>query len=36
VFESRAVEFNLADLLENAGDHYGEREYIVRDGKRRT
>jgi hypothetical protein len=30
------VEFTLADPLENAGDHHGEREYIVCYGKRRT
>jgi len=26
------VEYNLADLLENPADHFGEREYIVCDG----
>jgi acyl-CoA synthetase (AMP-forming)/AMP-acid ligase II len=30
------VEFNLADLFENAVDHFGEREYLVADGKRST
>jgi 3-oxocholest-4-en-26-oate---CoA ligase len=30
------VEFNLADLFEHAADHFGEREYLVCDGKRRT
>src|SRR4029450_10240283 len=30
------VEFNLADLFEHAVDHFGEREYLVCDGKRRT
>jgi acyl-CoA synthetase (AMP-forming)/AMP-acid ligase II len=30
------VEFNLADLFENAVDHFGEREYLVADGRRRT
>ena len=30
------MEFNLADLFENAADHFGEREYVVCDGKRRT
>ncbi|HYD49163.1 MAG TPA: acyl-CoA synthetase [Terriglobales bacterium] len=30
------MEFNLADLFENAVDHFGEREYLVCDGKRRT
>src|SRR6266508_5834799 len=30
------MEFNLADLFENAVDHFGEREYVVCDGKRRT
>jgi acyl-CoA synthetase (AMP-forming)/AMP-acid ligase II len=30
------VEFNLADLFENAADHFGEREYVVCDGKRTT
>jgi acyl-CoA synthetase (AMP-forming)/AMP-acid ligase II len=30
------VEFNLADLFENAVDHFGEREYLVANGKRRT
>lgn len=30
------MEFNLADLFENAVDHFGEREYIVAGGKRRT
>ena len=30
------MEYNLADLFENAADHFGEREYLVCDGKRRT
>jgi acyl-CoA synthetase (AMP-forming)/AMP-acid ligase II len=30
------VEFNLADLFENSVDNYGEREYLVAEGKRRT
>ena len=30
------MEFNLADLFENAVDHFGDREYLVADGKRRT
>jgi acyl-CoA synthetase (AMP-forming)/AMP-acid ligase II len=30
------VEFNLADLFESAADHFGEREYLVVAGKRRT
>jgi acyl-CoA synthetase (AMP-forming)/AMP-acid ligase II len=30
------VEFNLADLFENAVDHFPYREYLVADGKRRT
>jgi acyl-CoA synthetase (AMP-forming)/AMP-acid ligase II len=30
------MEFNLADLFENAVDHFGDREYIVAEGKRRT
>jgi acyl-CoA synthetase (AMP-forming)/AMP-acid ligase II len=30
------VEFNLADLFEHAADNFGEREYVVCDGKRRT
>ncbi|HEX6311797.1 MAG TPA: acyl-CoA synthetase [Acidimicrobiia bacterium] len=30
------MQFNLADLFENAVDHFGEREYLVCDGKRRT
>ena len=30
------MEFNLADLFENAVDAFGEREYLVCDGKRRT
>ena len=30
------MEFNLADLFEHAADHFGEREYVVCDGKRRT
>jgi acyl-CoA synthetase (AMP-forming)/AMP-acid ligase II len=30
------MEFNLADLFENAVDHFGDREYLICDGKRRT
>jgi acyl-CoA synthetase (AMP-forming)/AMP-acid ligase II len=30
------MEFNLADLFENAVDHFADREYLVCDGKRRT
>jgi 3-oxocholest-4-en-26-oate---CoA ligase len=30
------VEFNLADLFEAAADAFGEREYLVCDGRRRT
>jgi 3-oxocholest-4-en-26-oate---CoA ligase len=30
------VEFNLADLFEHAVDHFGDREYLVCDGQRRT
>ncbi len=30
------MEFNLADLFEHAVDHFGEREYLVCDGERRT
>jgi acyl-CoA synthetase (AMP-forming)/AMP-acid ligase II len=30
------MEFNLADLFENAVDHFGDREYVVAEGKRRT
>ena len=30
------MEFNLADLFENAADHFADREYLVCDGKRRT
>ena len=30
------MEFNLADLFENAVDAFGDREYIVADGTRRT
>ena len=30
------MEFNLADLFENAVDAFGDREYLVCDGKRRT
>jgi acyl-CoA synthetase (AMP-forming)/AMP-acid ligase II len=30
------LEFNLADLFENAADHFGDREYLVCEGKRRT
>jgi 3-oxocholest-4-en-26-oate---CoA ligase len=30
------VEFNLADLFERAVDHFGDREYLVAEGERRT
>ena len=30
------MEFNLADLFENAVDHFGDRDYLVCAGKRRT
>jgi len=30
------MEFNLADMFENAVDHFGDREYLVCAGKRRT
>ncbi|MBM4267419.1 MAG: acyl-CoA synthetase [Deltaproteobacteria bacterium] len=30
------MEFNLADLFEHAVDHFGDREYLICDGKRRT
>jgi acyl-CoA synthetase (AMP-forming)/AMP-acid ligase II len=30
------MEFNLADLFENAVDHFADREYLVAEGKRRT
>jgi len=30
------MEFNLADLFEHAADHFGDREYVVAEGKRRT
>ncbi len=30
------MEFNLADLFENAVDHFGDRECLVAEGKRRT
>jgi acyl-CoA synthetase (AMP-forming)/AMP-acid ligase II len=30
------MEFNLADLFEHAVDNFGEREYLVADGRRRT
>jgi len=30
------MQFNLADLFENAADHFGDREYLVCEGKRRT
>jgi acyl-CoA synthetase (AMP-forming)/AMP-acid ligase II len=30
------MHFNLADLFENAVDHFGDREYVVCDGERRT
>jgi acyl-CoA synthetase (AMP-forming)/AMP-acid ligase II len=30
------MEFNLADLFEHAADHFGDREYLVCEGKRRT
>ncbi len=30
------MEFNLADMFENSVDHFGDREYLVCAGKRRT
>ena len=30
------MEFNLADLFEHAVDHFGDREYLVAGGRRRT
>ena len=30
------MEFNLADLFEHSVDNFGEREYLVADGRRRT
>jgi 3-oxocholest-4-en-26-oate---CoA ligase len=30
------VEYNLADLFEHSVDHFGDREYIVAEGRRRT
>ena len=30
------MQFNLADLFEHAADHFGEREYLVCSGQRRT
>ena len=36
MFYYRTVEFNLADLFEQAVDHWGDREYLVADGERRT
>jgi acyl-CoA synthetase (AMP-forming)/AMP-acid ligase II len=30
------VEYNLADLFENAADHYPDREYLFAEGQRRT
>jgi 3-oxocholest-4-en-26-oate---CoA ligase len=30
------MQFNLADLFENAADHFAEREYLVCEGERRT
>ena len=30
------MEFNLADLFENAVDHFADRDYLVCDGQRRT
>jgi 3-oxocholest-4-en-26-oate---CoA ligase len=30
------VEYNLADLFEHAVDHFGEREYLVCEGRRRS
>ena len=30
------MEFQLADLFENAVDQFGDREYLVASGKRRT
>jgi len=36
VFYYTSVEFNLADLFERAVDTFGDREYLVAEGKRRT
>jgi acyl-CoA synthetase (AMP-forming)/AMP-acid ligase II len=36
VFYYTPMEYNLADLFEHAVDHFGEREYLVAEGKRRT
>jgi 3-oxocholest-4-en-26-oate---CoA ligase len=36
MFYLRPVEFNLADLFEHAVDVFGEREYLVANGVRRT
>jgi acyl-CoA synthetase (AMP-forming)/AMP-acid ligase II len=33
---TRSIEFNLADLFEHAVDNFGDREYLVADGQRRT
>jgi len=36
VFYYSPMEFNLADLFEHAVDAFGEREYLVAEGRRRT
>ena len=36
MFYYTSVEFNLADLFERAADTFGDREYLVSEGKRRT
>ena len=30
------MEYNLADLFEHAVDNFGDREYVVAEGQRRT
>ena len=30
------MEYNLADLFEHSVDHFGDREYLVAEGQRRT
>src|SRR5204863_9856787 len=32
----RGLHYNLADLFEHAADHFGERMYLIAEGKRRT
>ncbi len=34
--DSSALHYNLADLFEHAVDHFGDREYLVCEGERRT